>query len=58
LFDGTLYQLGLSRHGFWMVVCGALLMLAVSLLHRKIEIRKTIAQFPLPLRWASTWADC
>lgn len=52
LFDGTLYQLGLSRHGFWMVVCGALLMLAVSLLHRKIEIRKTIAQFPLPLRWA------
>lgn len=52
LFDGTLYQLGLSRHGFWMVVCGALLMLAVSLLHRKIEIRKTIAQFSLPLRWA------
>lgn len=52
LFDGTLYRLGLSRHGFWMVVVGALMMLIVSLLHRKIEIRKTISQFPLPLRWA------
>ncbi len=51
-FDGTLYSLGLSQQDFWIMIISILIMGGVDLAHAKgIQIRESIAKWPLPLRW-------
>ncbi len=52
LFDGSLYEHGIDRKYFYVVLVGMILMFCVDYWHEKgIHIRKNIAALPLPLRW-------
>ena len=51
-YEGSLL-IKLDAQDLWVLVIGALVLLAVDLLHeRGIAIRESIARRPLPLRWA------
>lgn len=51
--DGTLFSLGLDRHDFMILAVTLPGVLVVSILQEKgIAIRKALAEFPAPLRWA------
>lgn len=57
LFDGSLFNYGLSRQKFLMVlVCFAVLMLVETLKERGVYLRKTIAAKPVILRWCIYYA--
>lgn len=52
-YEGSLL-IKLDAQDLWVLVIGALVLLAVDLLHeRGIAIRESIARRPLPLRWAT-----
>ena len=51
-FDGTIYNYGLDRNNFTVVLLGMAAVWFVDFLHeRKIEIRKSIAAQPAVFRW-------
>ena len=51
-FDDSLYNLGLSRKSFNLMLVSLLILLVVSLFQRKGSVRKMIAAQPLVIRWA------
>lgn len=51
-FDDSLYNLGLSRKSFNLIVVSLVVVLIVSIFKRKGDVRDMIAKQPLPLRWA------
>ncbi len=50
-FDDSLYNLGLSRKNFNLLLIGLGILLIVSLYKRKGNVRGMIASQPLPVRW-------
>ncbi|MCM1025415.1 MAG: MBOAT family protein [Roseburia sp.] len=52
LWDGSLLTLGLTAADFAVLLCGLLLLIAVSLLQRSGSVREKIAAKPYPLRFA------
>lgn len=52
LFNGSLYNLGLDNKEFWLLLFAIIGMMLVDKLHEKgIEIRKTIAGYPIVSKW-------
>lgn len=49
--DGSLYQLGLDRIDFWIMIFGLLLLFVVSKYQQKGSVRETIAKQNLVFRW-------
>ncbi len=57
LFDESLYDFGLGRREFWMVmICVAVLMYVETLKEKGVQIRGTIAAKPIVLRWCVYYA--
>jgi len=57
LFDGSLYNFGLGRRKFWMVMaCVAVLMGVEALKEKGVHIREAIAAKPIVLRWCVYYA--
>lgn len=57
LFDGSLFNYGLNRREFWMVLfCIAILMLVETLKEKGIKIREAVAVKPVILRWCVYYA--
>jgi len=57
LFDGSLYNYGLGRQQFWMVmICVGVLLLAEACKEKGVHIREAIAAKPLALRWCAYYA--
>ncbi|MBP3609885.1 MAG: MBOAT family protein [Lachnospiraceae bacterium] len=52
LWNGGLLRLGLSMADYIILLCGAVLMLSVSLVQRKQPVRKTVSELPYPVRTA------
>lgn len=52
LVDGSLYQLGLDRLDFWVMIFGLLLMFVVSLYQQSGSVRVLVSQQNLIFRWA------
>ncbi len=52
LFDGTLFNLGWDMKDAWAAIIALLILWRVSVLQeRGVQIRKSVAAWPLPLRW-------
>lgn len=51
-FDDSLYNLGLSRKSFNLMLIGVAVLFIVSFLKRKYDLRQAIARQPLVVRWA------
>lgn len=52
LFDGSLYQLGLSQKSFWVMMAALFLLFCVDYLkYRGIAVRETVARQGIWLRW-------
>ena len=51
LVDGSLFQLGLDRIDFWVMVFGLLLLFVVSKYQQRGSVRETIAKQNLAFRW-------
>lgn len=49
--DGSLYQLGLDRIDFWIMIFGLLLLFVISKYQQKGSVRETIAKQNLVFRW-------
>jgi len=57
LFDGSLFNYGLNRREFWMILfCVGILMLAETLKEKGVHIREAIAAEPVVLRWGAYYA--
>jgi len=57
LFDGSLFNYGLNRREFWMVLfCVAVLMLVEALKEKGVQLRETVAGKPVILRWCAYYA--
>ncbi|MBQ7726472.1 MAG: MBOAT family protein, partial [Clostridia bacterium] len=52
-FWATVFTCGMDKHDFLMIAIGVAVMLVISLLQEKgVQVRKTLAARPLPVRWA------
>ena len=51
LVDGSLYNLGLDRADFWVLIFGLLLLFAVSKYQQKSSVRAAVARQNLLFRW-------
>ena len=51
-WDGSLLGMGLSLTDFAILLCGALVLIAVSLWQRSGSVREKLAAKPYPLRFA------
>lgn len=56
LFDDELYQYGLDRKDFSIVLVGIFLMWAVAMLQERMKIRETLAKQPVVFRWLIYYA--
>lgn len=51
-FDGTLYNLGLEKHEFWVMIAAIAVLLLVDCLQEKgVQIRRSVAGMNLAARW-------
>lgn len=51
LFDGSIYELGIDRKDFGVLIFSLLLLLVVSIMHRKMGVREWISSQNLLFRW-------